>query len=66
VEGIDPDALTYNTLHRSASMLTLDAGRWLSYLGEPLPRNPYDLGTAITGALSVTDFTTATPALHTR
>ena len=66
VEGIDPDALTYNTLHRSASMLTLDAGRWLSYLGEPLPRNPYDLGTAITGALAITDFTTATPALHTR
>ncbi|CAM3325655.1 hypothetical protein DFJ75_4991 [Williamsia muralis] len=66
VEGIDPDALTYNTLHRSASMLTLDAGRWLSYLGEPLPRNPYDLGTAITSALSLTDFTTPTPALHTR
>ncbi|MDX3646412.1 condensation domain-containing protein, partial [Streptomyces sp. MB09-02B] len=27
VEGIDPEALTYNTLHRSASMLTLDADR---------------------------------------
>ena len=62
VESIDPDTLTYNTLHRSVAMLTIDPDLWLSYLGEPLPGQPYDMGTAIGSALNITDLTTPTPA----
>lgn len=58
VESIDPDTLTANTLHRSVAMLTIDPDRWLSYLGEPLPGQPYDMGSAISSALNITDYTT--------
>ncbi|MCK0515958.1 LPD29 domain-containing protein [Williamsia sp. DF01-3] len=59
VEGIDPEALTYNTLHRSASMLTLEPVAGCRTWVNRCPANPYDLGIAITSALSITDFTTA-------
>ena len=62
VEDIDPATLTYNTLHRSVAMLTIDPDRWLSYLGEPLPGQPYDMGSAIGSALHITDLTAPAPA----
>ncbi|ORM35483.1 LPD29 domain-containing protein [Williamsia sp. 1135] len=58
VEDIDPNTLTANTLHRSAAMLTITGDRWMTYLGEPLTGDIYDLGTAITAALNLTDYTT--------
>jgi hypothetical protein len=64
VEAIDVDTLTYNTLHRSAAMLTINPDTWLSYLGEPLPGALDDLGRAIYCALAITDHYRHTGTAH--